>query len=145
MTILALLVSFQKTIRFFNFEQLLIIWSIITLIIVTITRAHIFQPDASRYVIINIPLIIGMSVIFFKRNLRHLLLLILFLIILGYFQSAISEWKTTPYRKINLTTALSKFCNQGEIYDLRFLKYIDEYSKRNIKTLFCSKELNSGN
>jgi hypothetical protein len=120
------------------FEICCLLWGLGLVVIVTHSRVTmgIWQPDAPRYVPLVAPLIVGFSLVLQRLGKRWILVLLVAGLTLGYIQSAISEWKITPYRKDHMDRSLQNLCN-GVIDrpDLATLSQV-----KDIQKVFCRQD-----
>lgn len=117
------------------FEASCLLWGLMLIAAVTYARVPlgIFQPDAPRYIPLVAPLIIGSSLILSRMKMQRVLALVVIGLMLGYMQTAVSEWKITPYRKNNLSGSLLSLCNDG-IVDRAGLTIMQV---RDVQKIFC--------
>jgi hypothetical protein len=117
------------------FELSCLAWGLLVILAITYARlsAGIFQPDAPRYVTLVMPLVVGCVLILQRTEKRFLIHILTAALAIGWFQSAISEWKTTPYRKANLTRELTDLCAEGRVS----VSYLSPSQINDIRTFFC--------
>lgn len=123
-----------KRYRQFMFELACIAWGVGLILVVSYARlsAGINQPDAPRYVPLVMPILIG-NILVLARTRKHVVLAgIMAVVLLGYFQSALSEWRITPYRKANLSVLLHHVCSAEPGYE-----QLSSSNLHDIQQLFC--------
>jgi hypothetical protein len=120
------------------FEFLCIALSLIVIVGISYSRVSsgIFQPDAPRYLPLIAPLTIGTILLLARLRRAWLLYAVLATVSIGYAQSLLSEWKTTPYRKLYSMDAHRALCNAGPVDQMQ--PRIKGAALSDIRALFCS-------
>ena len=124
----------------YTFELLSISIGLLVLLGVSYARvsAGIFQPDASRYIPLVIPIAVGSILIFRKSNWNFLLILALLMSMSSYGLSYYREVRLAAARHHNLEEARIALCTNGKIHPAHnFSGAIQPYTMENLQKLFC--------
>jgi hypothetical protein len=140
---LVLVLAFARVLRsrpLYTFEFLSILIGLIVVLGVSFARvsAGIFQPDASRYVSLVIPISVGSILIFHKFNWRFLSIISLLILILSYSLSYSRELKLSAIRRHNMEEAKAALCTEGKVHPVHNIGSVVPLATiDNLRRLFC--------
>jgi hypothetical protein len=104
-------------------------------------KMGLFQPEASRYVVLVIPITVGCALLFLRLHSRLLLAVLLITVLLGSLRSAYTEWGAAPYRRAALEDGYTALCKKGEapaaLPALLLHAPLTPEATRDVQSVFC--------